>query len=76
MEPLAAVRIKESHPIHSLRGKVGNLVQKMTIGGDDMPVPVYAWWISVPVGHGFQAHPIVEEEFIELFAPSGGTGGS
>ena len=48
----------------------------MTIDGHDTPIPVYVWWISVPVGHGMRAHPIVEEEFIELFEPVCGTGGS
>ena len=70
--PLDTVRIKKTHPTRILRGRVGNLVQKMTIDRDSVSL----WWISIPVGHGVHSHPVVEEEFLELYTPNSGTGSS
>lgn len=76
MEPLAHVRIKQTHPSDSLKGKIGNLVKRMLINDTKVHSPVYVWWISVPVSNGLKSYPIVEEKFIELFEPICGTDSS
>lgn len=68
MESSFQIRIMDTHPDIILRGRIGNLVQRMlikSINGTKIPV----WWVTIPVDMGMLSHPIIEEEYLELYLP-------